>query len=249
MNRMLYSIVWMCLTVCLTAPVYADIEWGGGNVQFYSLDQTYLTNYNGLASLVAVRQGELIDMNHPSLESSDMWVTPGSVITDGTNVNVVIAVSWAFDKGMLWMSGSPYVTTETMVSYGINPGDRFYIIIWDRNTFQWNHPVEGSTYTTLQLFIDGDINAPAIAYGDSDFGDTIRPDETIDQDVCDQFFMKPKGDIDGDGHLDVKDIIVVLQIFANIDVQIENDMMYFDVNDNGRVDYGELLYLLGWIAK
>jgi Ca2+-binding EF-hand superfamily protein len=61
--------------------------------------------------------------------------------------------------------------------------------------------------------------------------------------------MKPKGDIDGDGHLDVKDIIVVLQIFANIDVQIENDMMYFDVNDNGRVDYGELLSLLRWIAK
>ncbi|KPA13813.1 conserved hypothetical protein, secreted, partial [Candidatus Magnetomorum sp. HK-1] len=167
MNKTLLTPILIILCF-FSVTAYADIEWGGGNVKFYALDQTLLTNYNGLATLVAVRQGQLISMNQSDLEASDIWVSPGSMITDGENINIILAVSWAFDNGLLWMSGSPHVSTQTMKLYGVLPGDKLYLIAWDRNTFQWNHPVEGSNYTVLPLFIDGDITISATAYGDDD---------------------------------------------------------------------------------
>jgi len=234
----------------VAATAFADIEWGGGNVMFHAEDQTLLTSYNGLATLVAVRQGKLIRMDQESLEESDIWVTPGSIISDGKNVNIILAVSWAFDNGLLWMSGSPNVSSQTMASYGVLSGDRLYLIIWDRNSFQWNHPVKGSNYTALPLFVDGDITIPATAYGDADFGDAIRPDNNIDHTaICNNYLSKPKGDINNDSQADLKDVILILQIFSNIDVSISNHIKYIDINGNMRVDFEELIYVLQVIVE
>ena len=238
------TIVWIFIIFIFTTKVYADVEWGGGNVRFYSYDKELLTNYNGLASLVAVRQGKLINLNNSKLEESNIWVTPGSIITDEENINVVVSVSWAFDDGLLWMSGSPYVSTSDMISYGLLPGDKFYLIVWDRNTFNWNHPVEGTTYTIDNMYIDGDITKPATSYGDDDFGDMIRPEKKQTTAVCDQYFLKTKCDINNDERITIKDLIIFLQIFSNIDVQIQNDIKYIDINNNNRIDYVELFYLL-----
>ena len=243
MNKMI-SILFFFIFLTITPAIHADIEWGGGNVLFRDINHQLLTNYNGLAALISVRQGQLISMDAPDLEQSEIWVTPGSVITYGMNTNIVVAVSWAFDQGLLWMSGSPYVSTDTMKTFGMMPGDQLYLIVWDRNTFQWNHPVEESNYTVLPLFIDGNKENPAIAYGDDNFGDSIRPEKSLELAMCDQYFLKPEGDIDADGLITLKDVIMILQILTKIEYQQMNDIINIDINGNGRIDYGELLFVL-----
>jgi len=62
----------------------------------------------------------------------------------------------------------------------------------------------------------------------------------------------PKRDIDGNGGVDLTDLIIALKVLSGIDTTGEIDPNYVlsaaDVNGDGKIGIEELIFTLQWVA-
>jgi len=232
-------------------PVHADLDWGGGITQFQTDAGTPLTSENGLAILVSVHAGGLIDFaSYLPPEFEDLF-TPGSILAQGQNTNIVLAGSDAFVDGYLLVTTVPILSNETQISFGVQPNENLYLVVWDRNTFSGERPLLGSRFTVLQLFKNGDPMVPATTYGPQlpNSADMIYPDKDLAVARCETgTIWAVPGDIDGTLEVDLRDAILALQIACRyvpaVPIRKESD-----VNGDGRIGMEEAVYALQWISR
>jgi len=230
--------------------VHADLDWGGGSTRFVTTDGAPLTSENGLAVLISVHQGMLIDISASDWRMAPKWVVPGAVLTQGPNTNVVLVSSLAFVDGYLLLTSVPDLSTEQQVSLGVDAGEDLYLVVWDRGTFIGGKPGLGSRFARLQLFRNGEGGEPAATYGPDlpSFADTIYPEKNVDPAICDeQIDRAMPGDVDGSGTIDLRDVIVALQILGRT-IPATTVRADSDVNGDGKVGLSEALYVLNGIS-
>ena len=167
-------------TASCAVAVHAAVDWGGGAAVFYGGDGQPLAA-NGLAVLLSVHAGRLVDVRCADLGPTDLR-TPGSVVADGAgNENIVLGAFSPFTSGYLLNSIVPNVTKATQQGLGAAPGEDLYLLVLDTTTLADGAPVATSAVAVLTLFVDGDTAASARTYGNVPPALPVRaePDEEI----------------------------------------------------------------------
>lgn len=165
-----------------TVVAHADLDWGGGQTQFANEAGTVLNRDTGCAVLVSVRSGELIDFETFIPESPADLVTPGSVLSEGSSVNSVLAASCEFYSGYLLNSAIPDLLIDEQELLGVASGEDLYVVVWDVDTFENGRPTDDSFFTVLPLYFDGAQSAQAQTSGDtfSIFTNRVHPVESLE---------------------------------------------------------------------
>ena len=161
---------------------YAAIDWGGGYTRFADRSGDALERDTGCALLISVRAGQLIDFETFVPPTPSALLTPGTCLTEGANVNCVLAVSYDFYSGYLLNSAVPDLLATTQQQYGVTSGEELYLLVWDRQTFEAELPTDDSYFGVLPLYVEGQLDqAPAqtTAAGTSLFSQSIYPDASL----------------------------------------------------------------------
>jgi len=157
----------LIIVLLFSVQSYADLDWGGGEIFFETTENEPLSEKNGLAILVSVHKGNLIDFTSFIPNRSKNLITPGSTITHEENVNIVLAVSSMFYKGYLFSTAIQDITTEKQKYFGAKNSEPLYLIVFNKKTFMDDRPISGSKFVALQLFHSNANNrdVPAQTYG------------------------------------------------------------------------------------
>ncbi len=144
----------------------AAIDWGGGSVRFRGNDDQFLDADSGIAVLLTVHQGDVIDFAEFLPGTQGDLISGGATLSDHAgNINIVLTVSNAFTSGFLLNSAIPNISRDEQDTHGADAGERLYLLVWDRRTFEGKVPVVGSRFIILPFFVDGDTSMPATTYG------------------------------------------------------------------------------------
>lgn len=249
-NQWIWLIGALFLLDAPCCPVHADLDWGGGTRRFVTAGEEPLTVQNGLAVIISVNQGGLIDITASDWRMAPNLIEPGAVLTRGESINRVLGSSQAFLDGYLLLTAVADMTTEKQVSYGADAGEPLYLVVWDRNTFIGEKPGLGSRFVDLQLFRNGNKSEPATTYGPDlpSFADTIYPDKDVDIAICNKKIDRAMpGDVDGSGTIDLRDVIVTLQIMGRT-IPPSTIRADSDVNGDGQLGLAEAIYILWFLA-
>ena len=138
------------------AAAHGDLDWGGGVTRFAGESGEVLDLESGCAVLISVRSGQLIDFEMFVPDEPSDLVTAGTILSDGTNVNGVLAVSCEFYSGYLLNSAVPDLLIDEQEILGVTAGEALFIIVWDSTTFESGLPTDDSYFTVLPLYFDGD---------------------------------------------------------------------------------------------
>jgi hypothetical protein len=179
----LLAMLTICLS-CFNSVVNADIDWGGGLTRFYDESGEALTSQSGCATLVAVSAGELIDFRSFIPEHPSDLIQVGSELTEGDNINRVIAQSCFFYSGYLLYSAIPDLTVEELTELGVTGGESLYLVVWDCSSFVDDAPTDRSYYTVQALFLEGEGDSPVSVMVDSStvFAQLVHPTNALGED-------------------------------------------------------------------
>jgi hypothetical protein len=154
------------LPVLVASLAQAAADWGGGGAVFKGHDGQALNGADGLAVLVSVHSGSLIDYTRFLPTAPADLITAGRTLTDRNgNKNIVLATSTAFTSGYLMNSLVPNISKEMQQAYGASAGEPFHLLVWDARTFVSNAPAVGSAFSVATLYVDGQNTSPAQTYG------------------------------------------------------------------------------------
>ena len=165
-----------------SSVAYAGLDWGGGLTNFTGKSGSVLDRDSGCAVLLSVRVGELIDFETFVPDAPIDLVTPGTVLSEGTSVNCVLASSCEFYSGYLLNTAIPDLLIDEQELLGVTAGEELYLIAWDTNTFENGLPTDDSYFTVLPLYFEGDSGSlQAQTSGDafSVFTNRIHPAESV----------------------------------------------------------------------
>ena len=144
---------------------YADLDWGGGVTQFQTTAGVPLAGAEGLAVLVSVRSGSLVDAASACPLNPAALVTPGAVIADHNGENIVLATANSFLDGYLLLTSIPDLENALQQAWGAAPGQRLFLVVWETATLLAGVPVDGSRFVACQLFVRGQTSAPGMTFG------------------------------------------------------------------------------------
>lgn len=175
----------LLLSLSLVPVAWADVDWGGGLTRFLGQDGQDLTAQTGCAVLIAVSEGELIDFQTYIPESPADLVTVGATLSDGENVNRVLALSNAFYSGYLLYSAIPDIGVETLEGLGMVGGESLHLVVWDCTTFNGLFPSDSSFYASQPLYEEGTGNEPVYVslVRESFYAQLAYPDGSLVEDV------------------------------------------------------------------
>jgi len=160
----------------------AGLDWGGGLTNFTGKSGSVLERDSGCAVLLSVRVGELIDFETFMPDAPSDLVSPGAVLSDGTNVNCVLASSCEFYSGYLLNTAIPDLLIDEQELFGVVAGEALFLVAWDTNTFENGLPTDDSYFTVLPLYFEGDSGSlQAQTSGDafSVFTNRVHPAESV----------------------------------------------------------------------
>jgi hypothetical protein len=168
------------LVACKTA--LADLDWGGGATRFLDDGGIPLNAENGLAVLVATSGGGSIQFATLGLQERFSLVSPGVVISQGTQTHRIVSLSNAFVSGYLLNTLVDDLTADQQVALGVGSGHRLSLVVWDRSTFNAGIPTGESRYTMIPLYVAGATSLPSEAFGRllPDPMEVIYPSRTVD---------------------------------------------------------------------
>ena len=178
----IYSLIFYLWGIILPQILLGDLDWGGGATEFRRADGIPLSGEEGIAILLSIHKGEIIDFSqYIPIACEDLFM-PGSRLIQGNNENIVIDVSRNFVSGFLLLTAVPDSSTEFQMALDVGENEKLFLLIWDQTTFQDQKPSSGSLFTVLQLFVNGNSRVPATTFGSSFplAADTIFPDESIE---------------------------------------------------------------------
>lgn len=246
-------ILLICAAFLLLGPssVLADLDWGGGITQFQTSSGAPLTEEDGMAMLISVKEGAVIDFTSFNASMAQNLFETGAALIQGANTNIVMALSNVFVDGYLLLTSVPDLSTETQKALGAEADQDLYVVIWDRNTFSGDRPVIGSRFVTLQLFKDGNPNDPAKTFGPDlpNFADNIYPEKSIDEKKCETSIVNTfPGDIDGTLSVDLRDAIAAMQI-ASCMTPSASIRLEADCNGDGKIGIQEVITILKRISR
>lgn len=162
-RRPLVSLAGLALLLCGSfSTANADIDWGGGATQFHGEDGAALTSQSGVATLISVSEGAMIDFSRYIPEQPEDLLRVGAELREGNNVNRVIAQSTLFYSGYLLYSAIPDLTESELAALGVVGGERLYLVVWDRHTFLDGRPADSSYYTVQSLYNEGVAESEAV---------------------------------------------------------------------------------------
>jgi len=165
------------------AVAHGDLDWGGGVTRFTTESGEVLGLESGCAVLISVRSGQLIDFETFVPNVPGELVTAGTILSDGTNVNSVLAVSYEFHSGYLLNSAVPDLLIDEQEILGVTPDEALFIIVWDSTTFENDLPTDDSYFTVLPLYFEGDRSSEQAQTSGgvfSVFTNRVHPDQSLD---------------------------------------------------------------------
>jgi hypothetical protein len=171
------------LVFLYAAVAHGDLDWGGGVTRFTGESGEVLDLESGCAVLISVRSGQLIDFEKFVPDQPGDLVTAGTILSDGSNVNRVLAVSCAFHSGYLLNSAVPDLLIDEQEILGVTSGEALFIIVWDTTTFESDLPTDDSYFTVLPLYFEGDPSSDQAQTSGgvfSVFTNRVHPDQSLD---------------------------------------------------------------------
>ncbi|MGZ0654006.1 hypothetical protein ACWPKO_01250 [Coraliomargarita sp. W4R53] len=227
----------LLLTVFLPSAD-ADIDWGGGATRFFGADGEALTSQTGCATLVAVRAGELIDLQRFIPESPADLVRVGAELSEGESLNQIVAETSFFHSGYLLYSAIPDLTVHELTSLGLSGGEALYLVVWDRSTFSDGLPTDRSFYTVQPLYTEGEDSAPALVVlvTNTVFAQVTHPANELGEDQT--LLASTRA-----GHNAFSGFLDWAQAKLDLDSEIDLEAArLIDSDQNGRNDFEEYVF-------